>query len=137
MPGLKLNDLVDRADTFMTTFTRDPLGALSTIDFKTVGVVGGAILLTIVLIDLVGYLFAAYNGTRRSYVPYSKSAVDFLVDAWDNKNYNYVGEYYDPYARARSLEPVTNVLDQLSAAWKKWEAQPSSRVNSRAFAFAE
>ena len=101
MPGIKMNDLIQKADAFVQRFGADPYMALKTIPFKTVGVVGVGIIATILIIDLIGYLFSAYSGTARSYRPYSRSAIDFFVDSWENKKYNYIGEYYDPYAQSR------------------------------------
>jgi len=117
---MNITEVVTRMDSWATKLGKDPIAALLSINFKAVGLVGATIILAVVIIDLIGYLFASYNGTSRSYVPYSRSAVDFLVDAWDNKKYNHIGEYYDPYARSRSLDTVTYAIDSLSSAWKKW-----------------
>ena len=99
--ALSATALVSRMDGWMRSFGADPLTALKSFDFKTVGLVGAGILLVILVIDLIGYAFAAYNGTRRSYVPVSRSVVDLATDTWDNRHSNLIGDYFDPYARSR------------------------------------
>ena len=79
----------------------DSFTALKGIDFKTVGFVGAGILLAVLIIDLIGYLFASYDGRGDLYVPYSRSLAVMAADAWENRQDNYIGEIYDPYARAR------------------------------------
>lgn len=103
MPYLPVNgtEIITRMDNWVKAFGADPLTALKTFDFKTVGLVGAGIFIAVILIDLIGYMFAAFSGNRRSYVPYSRSAVDYVTDAWDNRQSNHIGEYYDPYARSR------------------------------------
>lgn len=130
MPGVqKFVGIVNQVDAWVQQFGLDPYGALKSIPFKTVGVVGVGIIIAILIIDLLGYMFAAYAGTSRSYRPYSRTAIDFLVDAWENKHYNYIGEYYDPYAQSRSLGSVTTVLDDLASAWKKWGEDEAQQVD--------
>ncbi|KAF2346499.1 hypothetical protein FHG87_022745 [Trinorchestia longiramus] len=101
-------------------FGVDPIAALKNINFKTVGLVGAGILLAVLLIDLLGYLYAAYKGSSKQYVPYSRSLAIMAADAWDNRSSNAIGEFYDPYARARSVEPLTAVLDSLASAARRW-----------------
>lgn len=122
-------------------FGVDPLSALKSFDFKTIGFVGAGILLAVLVVDLLGYLYAAYQGTSRSYVPYTSKLALFAADAWDNRHENAIGDYYDPYARARSLEPLTGVLDSLSEAVKKWADVPATEAplavaRDRSFVFS-
>jgi len=120
MPSLPASStaLMEQVQDWVRTSAADPFKALHTIPFKTVGLVGAAVIFTILIIDLLGYLFATFEGSRRSYVPFSRSMLDAVTDAWDDRHSNFIGDYYDPYAR--SLEPMTNTLDSLSLAWKKW-----------------
>lgn len=87
-------------------FGADPFSLLKTIDFKTVGLVGAGILVAVLLIDLIGYMYAAYRGTSREYVPYSRSFAIMAADAWDNRENNVIGQYYDPYTRARYVNLI-------------------------------
>lgn len=93
--------LASRMDGWARSLGTNPIKALKTFDFKTVGIVGAGILITVLLIDLIGYLFAAYNGTRRSYVPVSRNIVNLATGAWDNRSSNLIGDYFNPYVRSR------------------------------------
>ena len=85
----------------LRSFGTDSFNALKNIDFKTVGLVGVGILLAVLIIDLIGYLIASYQGKSDVFVPYSRSLAVMAADAWENRQDNYIGEIYDPYARAR------------------------------------
>ena len=85
----------------LRSFGTDPFSVLKNIDFKTVGLVGVGILIAVLIIDLIGYLIAGYQGKAGDFVPYSRSLAVMAADAWENRQDNYIGEVYDPYARAR------------------------------------
>jgi hypothetical protein len=82
-------------------FGADPIAALKSFNLKTVGLVGAGILVAVLVIDLLGYLYAVYKGTAKKYIPYSRSLVLTAADAWENRSSNFIGEFYDPYARGR------------------------------------
>lgn len=109
LPGLSSlssfngTEIAERVDHWVRAFGADPLNVLQKFNYKNVAIIGAATALLVILVDLVGYLWAAFKGTRRSYIPYSRSIFDFASDAWEDRNSNGIGEYLtlSPYTKSR------------------------------------
>ena len=130
--GVSPNSLMTRFDEWFGSLTTDPVRTLTNAPIKTIGLVGAGIVLTVLIIDLLGYLIAYVSGKKSSYVPFSRNAIDKITSFWDNRHSNMIGDYLDPYSRqSRSLDSMTEVLDSISAAWKKWGRNEDLEVRSR------
>jgi len=86
------------------------------------------VVLGVLLLDLIGYLFALVSGSRSSYQSVSRSLLRSAAGAWEERDSNILGEWVAPYTSrsGRSLDSVSRVLDGLARAVNKWEEQPSA-----------
>nr|XP_045615362.1 uncharacterized protein LOC123768709 [Procambarus clarkii]XP_045615363.1 uncharacterized protein LOC123768709 [Procambarus clarkii] len=91
---------------------------VSQLDFKTAGVLA---------VVVVGVLFL-FNLFAKPSFPFRRSLLT-AANAWENRDQLGFG----PALRgSRSLEPLTNVLDALAEAVKKWEVPEDSALRNRA-----
>jgi len=116
--------LLSQFDAWVGQVTTDPLRTLQTAPVTTLAIVGVGVVVGVLLVDLLTYLLAVVSGTRSSYVPFSRNAFEKIFNLWDNRGDNFIGDLMgDPYygRMSRSLDPTSQILDSLSAAWKKWD----------------
>jgi len=124
---MAIGPLVSPSERAARAFGWDPISALSKVPFKTLGVVGVGVVLGVLLLDLIGYLFAMVSGSRSSYQSVSRSLLRSAAGAWEERDSNILGEWVAPYTSrsGRSLDSVSRVLDGLARAVNKWEEQPA------------
>ncbi|XP_045615616.1 uncharacterized protein [Procambarus clarkii] len=92
---------------------------VSQLDFKTAGVLAVVVVGALLLLNLFGKPFS----------PFGRSLLTSAANAWENRDQLGFG----PALRgSRSLEPVTQVLDALAEAVRKWEEPEDSAVRTRA-----
>ncbi|XP_066976865.1 uncharacterized protein [Macrobrachium rosenbergii] len=111
--GLKNFDLTNWTRSF------DLANSIKDLDLKTFGLLGLVVVAVIFIADLI----------TKSYGPFGKSLAFSAADAWQRNRQNV---RFDKFGREnRSLEPVTEVLDALADAVKKWEQSERNGAQDR------
>jgi len=125
---MAIGPLVSQSDRAARAFGWDPVAALSTVPFKTLGLVGVGVVLGVLLLDLILYLIASISGGRSSYQSLSRSLLGSAASAWEERDSNILGEWIAPYTgrSGRSLDSVSHVLDVLASAVHKWDEESAS-----------
>ncbi|XP_066976869.1 uncharacterized protein [Macrobrachium rosenbergii] len=114
-----LYDLQEGLKNFdLTNWTRnfDVANFFKGLDLKTFGWLALAVVAVILVVDFF----------TKSYGPFGRSLAVTAADVWQ-RNRQHI--HFDKYGRdSRSLEPVTEVLDALADAVKKWEKTEEPKV---------
>ncbi|XP_076069806.1 uncharacterized protein LOC143041685 [Oratosquilla oratoria] len=93
------------------------------IDIQTLGVFAIMVIICIFIFDSLAYLFAYFKGTTSHYSSYGKSILASSAKVWPEIRNELA---VDPYARGRSLDSVTPVLDAIHGAFLRWESAPEN-----------
>ncbi|XP_018019513.1 uncharacterized protein LOC108675968 [Hyalella azteca] len=123
------DNIMTNVDSALRTVGYDLPSLIKSIDFKTIGLVTGAIILGLLLFDVISqWLGKSLDNDYSSYSSYGRSLAVGAAKVWDKKDE--IG-LLEGVRGGRSLESVTKVLDSISDAVLKWEEDSGASAQQK------